>query len=212
MAAATSPFEVTFDDLVACPGCDLLHYRRELLVGEFARCERCGDIIQTNKPHSIDRSLAATLAGLVLLSLSLFTPFMSLSRAGIVSGITVLDTVVALWDSQMRWLGLLTLSLIILLPLTRLLLLAWVLWRLRFGRKVRRSMRMAFHWALKLEPWAMADIFMVGVVVSLVKISTMANLTVGVAFWALILLVGVSVIISMTLCKDTVWAMLSKQR
>lgn len=212
MASASSIPEVSFDNLVACPGCDLLHHRRQLQAGEQARCQRCNDVIQTRKPHTVDRTLAVTLAAVVLLILSLFTPFMSLSRAGIESSISVLDSVLALWDSQMRWLGLLTLALIVLLPLVRLLLLAWVLWRLFAGRKVRRSMRVAFYWALKLEPWAMADIFMVGVVVSLVKISTLANLSVGIAFWALIVLVGVSIIISMTLCKDTIWAMLSKQR
>ncbi len=212
MAAATPNSDVSFDDLIACPGCDLLHHRRVLHLGEYARCDRCGDVIQTCKPHTIDRTLAGTLAAIVLLLISLVTPFLSLSRAGINSSISVFDAVSALWDSQMRWLGLLTLALIILLPLGRLLLMGWVLWRLRFGRKVRRSMRIAFRWALQLEPWAMADIFMVGVVVSLVKISTLANLTVGVAFWALLALVGVSILTNVTLCKDTVWTLLRRRQ
>jgi len=212
MPSASLKHDVSFDDLVACPGCDLLHHRRQLRVGEHARCDRCNDVIQTCKPNTVDRALAATLAGLTLLLLSLFTPFLSLSRAGIESSISVLDAVQSLWDSQMRWLGLTTLTLIVLLPFGRLLLMGWVLWRLRFNRKVRRSMRMAFRWALKLEPWAMADIFMVGVVVSLVKISTLANLTVGIAFWALLALVGVSWLISSSLCKDTVWTLLRQHQ
>lgn len=196
---------MSFNDLVACPGCDLLHHKQVLALGERARCERCNDVIQTCKPHTVDRTLAGCLAGIVLLLLSLFTPFLSMSRSGIDSTISVLDAVEVLWNSQMRWLGLLTLGLIVLLPLLRLILMTWVLIRLRFKRKVRRSMRLAFRWSLQLEPWAMADIFMVGVVVSLVKISTLATLTVGVAFWALLALVGVSIIINTTLCKDTVW-------
>lgn len=208
MASAASNHDVSFDDLVACSGCDLLHHRRQLQPGEYARCERCNDVIQTCKPNTVDRSLAATLAALVLLMLSLLTPFLSLSRAGIESSISVLDAVESLWSSQMRWLGLTTLALIVLLPLSRLLLMGWVLWRLRFKRKVRRSMRTAFRWALRLEPWAMADIFMVGVVVSLVKISTLANLSVGAAFWALLALVGVSWLIESALCKDTIWTQL----
>lgn len=208
MASASPSNDVSFDDLTACAGCDLLHHRRQLQLGEYARCERCNDVIQTCKAHTVDRTLAATLAALVLLLLSLSTPFLALSRAGIESSISVLDAVQSLWNSHMRWLGLLTLALIVLLPLSRLLLLGWVLWRLRFGRKVRRSMRIAFRWSLRLEPWAMADIFMVGVVVSLVKISTLANLSVGIAFWALLALVGVSMLISVMLCKDTVWTRL----
>ena len=198
------------DKLIACPSCDRLHDRQALKMGEFARCTRCRHVLQTCKPLSVDRTLAAVLAGIVLLLISLCLPFLSLSRAGIESTISVIDAVQSLWMSQMRWLGLLTFGFIVLLPLARLLLLGWVLWRIRFDRKVRRSMRVAFRWAIQLEPWAMADIFMVGVVVSLVKISSLANLEAGLAFWSLLALVVVSVLINLTLCKDSVWARMSQ--
>lgn len=211
IAALSNHRHTSADELVACPGCDLLHHRRTLQHGQVARCDRCSDIVQTCKPFTVDRTLAACLAGIVFLVVSLFTPFLALSRAGIESNISVLDAVAALWDSQMRWLGLLTLALIVLLPLIRLILLVWVLGRIRLGRKVRRSMRLGFRLALQLEPWAMADIFMVGVLVSLVKISTLANLTMGLAFWSLLMLVGVSMLINVMLCKDTVWKRISAQ-
>ena len=212
MADRKAESTVSFDDLIACPGCDLLHHRRELQLGEQARCERCSDIVQTRKYHTVDRTLAAALAGIVLLLLSLCLPFLSLSRSGIESNISVLDAVQSLWSSDMIWLGFLTLGLIVFLPLARLLLLGWVLWRIRFNRKIRRSMRMAFRWSLRLEPWAMAEIFMVGVVVSLVKISTLANLHVGLAFWSLLILVGIMMLINLTLCRDTVWTVLSRNQ
>lgn len=202
---------VSFDNLIACPGCDLLHHRRELLPGEQARCVRCSDIMQTHKIHTVDRTLAAVLAGIVLLLLSLCLPFLSLSRSGIESSISVFDAVQSLWASDMVWLGILTLGLIVLLPLARLILLGWVLWRIRFNRNIRSSMRMAFRWSIRLEPWAMAEIFMVGVAVSLVKISTLANLHVGLAFWSLLVLVAIMILINLTLCRDTVWTLLSRK-
>jgi len=208
-AAGNPEVNADLDNLVACPGCDLLHHRRALEVGEFARCSRCADVIQTRKPHTVDRSLAAVLASIILLLVSLCLPFLSLSRAGLASNISVLDAVAALWFSHMRWLGIMTLAFIVLLPLARLLLLGWVLWRIRFNRKVRRTMRTAFRWSIRIEPWAMADIFMVGVVVSLVKISTLANLHMGLAFWSLLLLIAISCYINLALCKDTIWAILT---
>lgn len=193
------------DNLIACPGCDLLHSRQRLQVGEYARCERCTHVLQTCKPLSIDRSLAAVLAGILLLIISLCLPFLSLSRSGIESTMSVLNAVESLWGSDMRGLGLLTLAFIVLLPFTRLVLLAWVLWAIRFDYQIRHSMRVAFRWSVQLEPWAMADIFMVGVVVSLVKISALANLEAGLAFWSLLALVAVMVLLNLTLCRDTVW-------
>lgn len=199
-------------ELLACPGCDLLHHRRTLATGELARCVRCSDVIQTAKPNTVDRSLAAVLASITLLLISLTLPFLSLSRAGISSNISVLDAVAALWDSHMRWLGLMTLAFIVLLPLGRLLLLGWVLWRIHFRRRIRESMRTAFRWSIRMEPWAMADIFMVGVVVSLVKISTLANLHMGLAFWSLLLLIALTCYINVVLCKDSIWAILIRKR
>ena len=199
------------ENLIACSGCDLLYTRQDLQIGEFARCDRCSQVLQTCKPLSIDRSLAAVLAGLVLLLISLCLPFLSLSRSGIESTISVLDAVVSLWDSDMRWLGLMTLGFIVLLPLIRLLLLSWVLWSIRFEHKARQTTRVAFRWSVQIEPWAMADIFMVGVVVSLVKISSLANLEAGLAFWSLLALIGVMVIVQMTLCHDTVWNKLEER-
>ena len=204
-STCSTDYQVSYDNLIACPGCDLLHHRQSLKTGEYASCNRCGDVLQTRKSHTIDRSLAAVLASIVLLLLSLFLPFLSLSRAGLDSSMSVVDAAVSLWASDMRLLGILTIGLIAILPLLRLLLLGWVLWRIRFRRKVRRGMRMAFRWSMRMEPWAMAEIFMVGVVVSLVKISTLANLQVGLAFWSLLLLVATSIYINLTLCKDTVW-------
>ena len=56
-------------------------------------------------------------------------------------------------------------------------------------------MRVAMRWAEWIEPWAMAEIFMVGVVVSLVKVSDLASLNVGPAFWSLLCLILTSVLI-----------------
>jgi len=196
------------DDLVACPSCDLLHRRRALDIGERARCSRCSSVMMTRKPRTVERTLAAAIAALVLLGLSLTLPFLALSRAGIESRISVLDAVRSLWAGDLRWLGVLTLALIVLLPLARLGLLSWVLLRLRLECPVVPAMRTAFRWAVRLEPWAMADVFMVGVAISLVKLGSIARLEIGLAFWALCGLVVLTVVISVVLCRDTVWGRL----
>jgi len=201
--------KVAFDDLYACGSCDWLHYRQHIPKGSRAACARCGHELYTRKPFSVDRTLAAALAGLVFLSLSLYLPFLSLSRGGIASDISVLDAVSALWGSDMQWLGLLSLAFIVMLPLTRLLLLIWIMCRLRFRVGVTHGMRKAMRWAETLEPWAMAEIFMVGVVVSLVKISALATLTVGPAFWALLGLIFTTSLISVFFCRDSVWRLLT---
>jgi len=201
--------KIPFDELIACPSCDWLHYRTVIEPGSRASCARCGHELYTRKPFSVDRTLAASLAGIILLVLSLSLPFLSLSNGGISSSISVLDAVFALWQNDMLWLGVLSFGLIALLPTLRFGLLAWVMLRLRYRMGVRPSMRVAMRWAEWLEPWAMAEIFMVGVVVSLVKVADLANLSVGPAFWALLGVIFTTSLISIFLCKDTVWQLLT---
>lgn len=200
--------EVSSIELVACASCDWLHERLQIEQGSRASCSRCGHELYSRKPFSIDRTLAAALAGVVFLLLSLSLPFLSLSRGGISSSISVLDAVGALWMSDMQWLGAMSLALIVVLPLSRLCLLIWVMFRLRYRLGILPSMRVGIRWAEKLEPWAMAEIFMVGVVVSLVKIADLATLSVGPAFWALLGLILTTSFISIFYCKDSVWRLL----
>ena len=37
---------------------------------------------------------------------------------------------------------------------------------------------------VQLQPWSMVEVFIIGVVVSLVKLAAMATITLGIAFWA----------------------------
>ncbi len=195
--------------MVACRHCDWLHYKLIIETGSVARCARCNSVLYTRKPFSIDRTLAASLAGFVLLVLSLSLPFLSLTRSGLNSEISVLDAISALWLSDMRWLGILALAFIVLLPLARLLILILVLWRLRFRLGIRLWMCRAMRWAERIEPWAMAEIFMIGVVISLVKISSLATLDVGPAFWSLLGLIFTTTLTSVVYCRDTIWQLLT---
>ncbi len=199
------PRQIAFDDLVACPACDRLHRRLELGVGERARCVRCRATLQTRKPRTVERSLAAALAGLVLLALALGTPFLGLSRAGVESRISVVDAIAVLWSGDFPVLGVVLALCIVVLPVARFGLLALALVPLQLGRRGTPAARRAFRWAVLLEPWAMAEIFMVGVTVSLVKIGALARLEVGVAFWAFVALVVTGTYLSRVLCRDTVW-------
>ena len=50
-----------------------------------------------------------------------------------------------------------------------LFLLAWVMFRLRYRLGVLPSMRTAMRWAERLEPWAMAEIFIIAFTCILIK-------------------------------------------
>lgn len=201
-----SPHLATFHEhLMACPSCDLLHQKEALNPRERARCKRCGAVMYTYFPGTLDQTLAATICSIVLLIAGLFPPFLTLSRSGIKSSITLLDTAWSLVFSEIALLGVFVTLMIVFIPLLRLSLMAYVLIFLKLGGTAPLGVKRAFRLSLFLEPWAMIDVFLIGVVVSLVKISELAVLDIGLAFFAWIGLVISTSLISLTLSKDTLW-------
>ncbi|PID60102.1 MAG: paraquat-inducible membrane protein A [Gammaproteobacteria bacterium] len=199
------------DERIACRSCDLLHQRPVLASGERARCVRCGDVIASNIPNGTDRVLASAIAGCVLIVVAVTLPFFDVSLAGLESRISLLDAVAALWQRGMLVLAVLVLASMIFLPFLRFLVLVIVFARIRYGSKPTDLDRQAFQYALLLEPWAMAEVFMVGVSVSLVKVASQAQVGLGSAFWAVLLLVVVTVYMKYSLSPEAVWRVLSRE-
>ena len=62
--------------LIACHECDLIHQVGPVPEKSTAGCSRCGGLLYHHKPDSIDRTLALTVAGLVLFVMANAYPFL----------------------------------------------------------------------------------------------------------------------------------------
>ena len=61
-------------------------------------------------------------------------------------------------------------------------------------------------------PWAMAEVFAIGCAVALVKITDLAQVALGQAFWMFTVLVALVVIQDRFLCSWSVWNALSPRK
>jgi paraquat-inducible protein A len=66
-----------------------------------------------------------------------------------------------------------------------------------------------FKLAEHIRPWAMAEVFIIGVAVALVKVAGLAQVTLGPAFWAFVGLVIITVLKDNFMCRVTVWQTLN---
>ncbi len=211
-ASTSGPRSVSFDGWMACPTCDLLHGSVELPRGGRLKCRRCGTVLMTDRVGALDRSLSAAFASVILMLAAIFFPFLELSVAGLHRTASVLDASLAFSGGLMIPLAFATALLIIVIPLIRASALAYTLLPLRLGRVPPRGAARAFRLAARLKPWAMAEIFILGVVVALVKVGGMASITLGPAFWAMAGLVLLVVYEGASLCERTIWLMLERAR
>jgi paraquat-inducible protein A len=168
---------------IACPSCDLVFDVTNLQHGETARCSRCGAFLTTYRRDGIERIAAYSTAALVLLVMSCAFPFLAFSRSGLENTMTLPQTVADLWSNGMPELALLVAGFILGIPavvLTLLLLLAIGMLRGQPAPWLRPIGSLIFH----LYNWSMVEVFFVGVLVSLVKITKLASISLGISFWA----------------------------
>jgi paraquat-inducible protein A len=199
-------------DMLACPTCDLLYAAAPVPRGGRLRCKRCGTVMLTNRRGAIERTLAAAFASVILMVAAILFPFLELSAIGLHRNASLLDAALAFSSGLVAPLSIATTLLIIVVPVVRALALAYTLLPLRLGRPPARGAERAFRLAAQLKPWAMAEVFIIGVVVALVKVGGIATITLGPAFWAMAALVLLVVYEGTSLCTWSIWQTLERQR
>lgn len=175
-------------DIVACHDCDLIHARRELPEGSSARCSRCGGVLYRNSGDVLDRCLALSLASLALLIVANAFPFLDFQIGSRVQGSLMSSGVMVLQDEGYALLALAVGITGILAPSLLILCLLWLVLPLRFGWRVP-GMGAACRWVTHLKPWAMLEVYLLGVIVTFAKLSAMAKLTLGPGCLAFVMLI-----------------------
>lgn len=171
-------------DLLTCPRCDALHHRLPLRRGEKAVCRRCGSAIDRRHRLSPEQVLALVVAALLVYAIANAFPIVDLQVQGLSNSATLFGSVLALW-SEGRWLmAVLVFATTQLFPLVDLLGMLALLLAATRARRRPAWFAPLLRFILGLRPWGMTEVFMLGVVVSLVKLSGMAHILPGAALWA----------------------------
>lgn len=198
--------------LLACPTCDTLHVEPEVPVGHVARCARCGKVLAAPRENAFARVLALAITSVVLMVGAIFFPFIELQVAGLHNRASVLDAALAFSTGFMAPLSVAVAMLIVLIPTARLAAIIYTLLPLVRGRPPLRHAHHAFRLSEHLRPWSMAEIFVLGVAVALVKVSGLATVSLGPAFWAFTALVLITVLQDNTMCRYTIWKTLEQPK
>ncbi|MBZ4020859.1 paraquat-inducible membrane protein A [Rhodobacter sp. TJ_12] len=211
-ASATPPTLPPLETLIACPACDLLMAAPSLEAQQNCRCSRCHHLLYAPRRQTFAQVIALSLTVAILMIGAVFFPFLEISAGGIRHQSSIFDTALAFSEGILLPLSVVVMALIVVLPLLRVTLLLYTLWPLAQGRAPWRHARRAFRLAEAIQPWSMAEIFVVGAVVALVKLAGLATITLGPAFWAFGLLVIVVTVKDNLLCDWTLWKAIDTQR
>jgi paraquat-inducible protein A len=191
--------------LTACHDCDLVVEEPPVPQGDSAICPRCGALLLKRRKDSIERTLALTVAGLLLFVVANLFPFLTFEMQGQSTQTTLISGSRDLYEQGQQIVAGLVLLTTIVAPLLQLGLLLYILGPLHLGRRPR-GLALAFRWVQHARNWSMMEVFLIGILVSLVKLMDMANIVPGIALWAFALLIPILAAASSTLDPDEIWA------
>lgn len=178
-----SPLTDNTAQLIVCHDCDLLQREIPLKPGCAASCRRCGALLYRNATDSIERTLAYTLAAAMLFVIANVFPLFAIELQGSHSQITLFGAVHSLWDQQMSFISLLVFLTTLLIPALELCTMIYLLLPLKF-RHVPAGYIHFLRIIQIVRPWGMVEVFMLGVLVSLVKLTSSFKVIPGVALWS----------------------------
>lgn len=162
------------NNLIACGECDLLQREPQLPPGGLAECARCGATLFRERPASLDHTLAYAVAAAIVFLLANYYPLMELDAKGIRSSAHLVDTAWRLHEHGMTSVAILVLMTVVVIPGMQLAALLYMLVPLRLGAHPRH-LHNAFRIAALCQPWGMVDVFVLGALVSLVKLTQVAH-------------------------------------
>jgi paraquat-inducible protein A len=169
--------------LIACHECDLLQREVALPPGSVARCGRCGAVLYRSAHKSFDQTLALILAAGVLLIVANTYPIVGLSIQGKQNATSLYGAVHDLWNQQMQPIAALVFLTTLLVPTAEIAVMTYLLLSLKLGR-IPAGFNVIMRILQSVNPWGMVEVFILGVLVALVKLTHYGSIIPGLALWS----------------------------
>ena len=171
------------DTLSACHECDLLQVLPDPHDSKRVKCSRCGAELHQHHVLDHEKPLALMFAVTILFILANSFPIIGIETAGLEQSATILGAVGSLWDEHMKMVAGLVLFTTLIAPGLEIVALTTLLACLQF-RWHPPGLRTLMRIAVRSRPWSMVEVFVMGVLVSVVKLSHLAHIYAGIALWS----------------------------
>ncbi|WP_413623984.1 MULTISPECIES: paraquat-inducible protein A [Luteibacter] len=170
-------------NLIVCEHCDSVYRRRSLARGEVADCVVCGAVLERHQWLGVDAQFALIFAALIVFVIANVSPIVTLGLSGMKAATTLWGAVIAMWNDGAQIVAVLSAMTLFFFPLGQILIFGWVLW---FARKGIRApgFPLAMSALVRVKPWSMIEVFMLGTLVAVVKAHTYFDVVPGAGIWA----------------------------
>ena len=197
--------------VIVCPACDLAHRRTTAPASGLTQCARCREPLQRPESAAIDTAIALAVCALVFLLLSNAYPLVAMQVSGSSRDTTLIGAARGLSVQGYDSLAALVFLTIVAAPLLQIVTLLYVLIPLRRDRRApgqEAVLRVLTH----VRPWSFIEVFMLGALVALVRLSKFAHIVPGIALGSCaLLMLCLSELTSIT-SPEQLWRWIERSR
>jgi paraquat-inducible protein A len=144
--------------LQSCETCSLLS--RPAPGADEGRCPRCGEVLEFRKPASLERTAAYVIAAAICYVPANLLPVLTTTTAAGAESDTIMQGVVLLWSPTGWPLSLIVLIASILIPVGKIVALAYLLVTVWRGSIENNGQRVRLFRMIKfIGRWSMVDVF-----------------------------------------------------
>ena len=178
---------MALENLIVCDQCDLLQRETALESGGKAICSRCANVLYRNQPKGLEISLVFSLTAAALFLISNSFPIVTISSQGLSNSTTLLDAADRLVNDGLPSIAVLVFGTTFLMPALEIMALIYLLLPLKLGR-LPPGLSLAFRLIYLVKPWAMVEVFMMGLLVTITKLNALASVAPNIALGSFVLL------------------------
>jgi paraquat-inducible protein A len=164
--------------VVGCPACALV--ARPLARAEPGHCPRCGERLTWRREHAIQRTWAFLVAASILYAPANLLPVLTTRTLVSEASDTIMSGVIYLYATGSWPLALIVLVASVMIPLGKIVALAWVLVSVQRGAATSTRQRTQLARTVEfIGRWSMLDVFVDTFVVALVQLSPLMSVAPG---------------------------------
>jgi paraquat-inducible protein A len=192
--------------LLACKTCGQVHALEPLRPGTVAACTRCGSTIARRTFASLHLTAAFSLAAIILYVPANVFPIMQMNIYGATSENTVWEGCVRLFQDGQWGIAIVVFMASILIPLLKLIGLFVLVTATMLNVSSFKPQRTWLYRVIdSIGRWAMLDVFVLAILVSLVKLQRLATIIAGPGLAAFTAVVVLTLLASASFDPQLIW-------
>ena len=197
--------------VIVCPACDLAHRTSLATTDERTRCIRCRAPLQRPVNGNLDTAVALAATALILFLMSNAYPLVVIQANGVTRAATLIEAAQAFYLQGHLALAALVFTTTVIGPFLQIAGLLYLLIPL-LAKRQAPIQHSVFRLLTLVRACTFVEVFMLGALVALVRLSAYAQVVPGVALWSSALLMLTLAALSNQTTPEQFWRWVESSR